>query len=100
MELKDTIELMTSGDYKARFIAEYEQAVIRIKKLMDFIEAIESGKVSVMYEDQKLLLGAQYGYMVGYIRVMQDRADEEDIDLPDFDDIDVPKELFSHKGNA
>ena len=77
MELKDTIELMTSADYKARFIAEYEQAVIRIKKLMDFIEAIESGKVAVMYEDQKLLLGAQYGYMVGYIRIMQDRADEK-----------------------
>ena len=100
MELKDTIEMMTSADYKARFIAEYEQAVIRIKKLMDFIEAIESGKVPVMYEDQKLLLGAQYGYMVGYIRIMQDRADEEDIDLPDCDDIDVPKALFSHKGNA
>lgn len=87
MELKDTIELMTSADYKARFIAEYEQAVIRIKKLMNFIDALESGKVPVAYEDQKLLLGVQYGYLVGYICVMQDRAAEEDIDLPRYEDV-------------
>ena len=33
MELKDTIELMQSADYKDRFKAEYFQAVIRLKKL-------------------------------------------------------------------
>ena len=33
MELKDTIELMNSNDYKERFKAEYLQAKIRYDKL-------------------------------------------------------------------
>ena len=33
MELKDTIELMTSEDYKERFKAEYLQLKIRIEGL-------------------------------------------------------------------
>ena len=33
MELKDTIELMQSEDYKERFKAEYHQLRIRFEKL-------------------------------------------------------------------
>lgn len=33
MELKDTVEMMNSADYKERFKAEYQQVVIRYKKL-------------------------------------------------------------------
>ena len=33
MELKDTIDLMTSEDYKDRFKAEYYQTKIRYDKL-------------------------------------------------------------------
>ena len=33
MELKDTVSLMQSADYKERFKAEYYQLVIRYKKL-------------------------------------------------------------------
>ena len=32
MELKDTIELMQSDDYKERFKAEYYQVKIRLEK--------------------------------------------------------------------
>lgn len=32
-ELRDTIEMMNSGDYKERFKAEYYQIVIRYQKL-------------------------------------------------------------------
>lgn len=35
MELKDTISLMTSADYKERFIAEYLQLKIRYNKLLN-----------------------------------------------------------------
>ena len=34
MELKDTVELMNSKDYKERFKAEYLQAKIRYDKLV------------------------------------------------------------------
>ena len=35
MELKDTIEMMTSDNYKERFKAEYYQIKIRYEKLKD-----------------------------------------------------------------
>ena len=38
MELKDTVQLMQSDDYKDRFIAEYRQLVIRFKKLRKMVE--------------------------------------------------------------
>ena len=37
-ELKDTIELMTSDDYKKRFIAEYNQLLIRFRKLGNILD--------------------------------------------------------------
>lgn len=42
MELKDTIELMTSKDYKERFVAEYWQLKIRYEKLKAFCNKIEA----------------------------------------------------------
>ena len=38
MELKDTIPLMTSGDYRERFKAEYYQLRIRAGKLQSLIQ--------------------------------------------------------------
>ena len=37
-ELKDTIELMTSDDYKERLIAEYYQLLIRFRKLGNILD--------------------------------------------------------------
>ena len=37
MELKDTVELMTSEDYKERFRAEYWQTKIRYDRLMNML---------------------------------------------------------------
>lgn len=42
MELKDTIEMMNSEDYKERFIAEYRQTKIRYEKLKLFNTKIEA----------------------------------------------------------
>ena len=41
MELKETVELMNSEDYKERFIAEYRQVKIRYEKLKNFCNKIE-----------------------------------------------------------
>lgn len=38
MELKQTVEMMNSADYKERFKAEYMQVVIRYKKLANMLE--------------------------------------------------------------
>ncbi len=46
MELKDTMAEMTSGDYKERFKAEYNQAVIRYRKLKEMLDKWDRGKGS------------------------------------------------------
>ena len=38
MELKDTVQLMQSDDYKDRFRAEYQQLAIRYKKLKKMVD--------------------------------------------------------------
>ena len=44
MELKDTIEMMNSSDYKERFKAEYHQTKIRYEKLKAFNNKIEAAQ--------------------------------------------------------
>ncbi len=52
MELKDTIELMCSDDYKERFVAEYRQLKIRYEKLKNFCNKIEAYE-SLNWRDEK-----------------------------------------------
>lgn len=54
MELKDTIELMNSSDYKERFKAEYFQTKIRYEKLHKMTTKYEAG---VMENDASKYLG-------------------------------------------
>lgn len=42
-ELKDTIEMMGSADYKERFKAEYYQNVIRYEKLRAMLDKWDKG---------------------------------------------------------
>ncbi len=82
MELKDTIELMQSHDYKDRFKAEYFQAVIRLQKLHAMLKKWEAGTLEFTPTSSKEALYGQYALMTGYIRILMDRAIEEGIDLP------------------
>lgn len=43
MELKDTVQKMTSPDYKERMVAEYQQTKIRYEKLKAINNKIEAG---------------------------------------------------------
>ena len=49
-ELKDTVEMMNSTDYKERFKAEYQQVVIRYKKLKAMLEKLEREGSSIDVE--------------------------------------------------
>ena len=46
MELKDTVEMMNSTDYKERFKAEYQQVVIRYKKLKNMLDKWDNDKLT------------------------------------------------------
>lgn len=82
MELKDTIELMQSSDYKDRFKAEYFQVVIRLQKLHAVLEKWEAGTLEFTPTGSKETLYGQLTLMTGYLRILLDRAIDEGINLP------------------
>ena len=85
LELKDTIALMTSSDYKERFIAEYWQTKIRYEKLKDFCNKIELANLDIMDEPKHdvpyNVLREQQRIMGEYLHILELRAIIENIDL-------------------
>lgn len=81
MELKDTVELMNSKDYKERFKAEYLQAKIRYNKLDAMTVKYEAGTLNFTPNCPLELLKEQKKYMGNYIRTLRIRAEIEKIDL-------------------
>ena len=90
LELADTVEGMNSSDYKERFVAEYEQLCIRIRKLKRFVGKIKYAKYAGVEEpkhDCPLdLLEKQLMTMTIYKITLEIRAEKyENIKLPDLD---------------
>ena len=81
MELKDTVDLMNSEDYKERFKAEYLQAKIRYDKLDAMTVKYEAGTLNFTPSCSLELLKEQKMYMGNYIRTLKIRAEIEKIDL-------------------
>lgn len=81
MELKDTIEMMQSDDYKERFRAEYHQVKIRYDKLDAMTVKYEAGTLPFTPSCSLELLKEQKACMGNYIRCLKIRAEIEDIDL-------------------
>ena len=81
MELKDTIELMNSSDYKERFKAEYLQVKIRYDKLHKMLVKWDAGTLNFTPTCAKALLLEKKRYMGEYIRCLQVRAEVEGIEL-------------------
>lgn len=83
MELKDTVKMMTSADFKERFLAEYQQVKTRADKLAAMLKKYKEGtllfKPSCSYE----LLFTQLVYMSGYLNILKERAKIEGIELND-----------------
>ena len=81
MELKDTIELMMSEDFKERFIAEYAQLTIRYKGLSWMIIAYENGTLNFTPKCSLEILKQQLKEMKAYMTTLEERAKIEGIDL-------------------
>lgn len=80
MELKDTIELMTSDDYKDRFRAEYLQTKIRYDKLLKTLVKYDSG--TLPFEPANVeLLREQAAAMGRYLYLLEERAELEQIKI-------------------
>ena len=81
MDLNDTIELMSSSDYKDRFKAEYYQTKIRHDKLNKMIVKYEAGTLNFTPDCPIGLLKAQRNAMDNYLYALEVRAETEKIDL-------------------
>jgi hypothetical protein len=81
MELKDTIQLMQSEDYKDRFKAEYYQVKIRTQKLNDMLVKYDAGTLGFNPECSLRLLKDQLSIMRDYMYALEVRAEIEGIDL-------------------
>lgn len=91
MELKDTIKLMESEDYKERFKAEYYQTKIRYEKLKSLNNKIEAYRhldytKRYIMEEPKYdcpidILRCQQRIMGEYLHLLEVRAEIEQIEL-------------------
>ena len=81
-ELKDTVELMNSKDYKERFIAEYAQTKIRYNALHSLLVKKEAGTLDFELATPVLTLKNQASFMGQYLNQLEIRAELEKIELP------------------
>lgn len=81
MELKDTIAMMNSEDYKERFKAEYLQTKIRYEKLHKMCIKYEAGTLNFTPSCSLELLKEQKMYMGNYLRCLELRAEIEKVNL-------------------
>lgn len=81
MELKDTIDLMNSEDFKDRLKAEYYQLLTRYDKLKKTIVNYELGKLDFEPKGGIELLTVQANHMRSYLVCLEMRAIYEGIEL-------------------
>lgn len=79
MELKDTVEMMLSNDFRERFKAEYYQTRIRYEKLKRLLE--NWGNFGFSPVCPKRLLEHQLQKMYEYLYDLTVRAEKENIEL-------------------
>ena len=80
-DLRDTIELMNSEDYKERFKAEYWQTKIRYDKLHKLIIKMEAGTCDFTPSCSLEVHKEQAKYMGMYLYILEVRAEYEGINL-------------------
>ena len=81
MELKDTVQMMQSEDYKERFKAEYFQNVIRYQKLKGMLQKWDNGELNFNPTCPRSTYNMQIKAMTDYIAVLEARAVMEGIEL-------------------
>ncbi len=79
--LEDTVDLMTSSDYRERFVAEYKQLVIRYKGLRSMLDAWDRNELDFEPTCPRSTYNMQIKAMTDYIAVLEARAVMEGIVL-------------------
>ncbi len=79
MELKETIELMQSDDYKDRFKAEYYQVKTRLEKLEAMLDKWDKGELDFTPTCPRMIYDGQVQAMSDYCSALIARAAMEHI---------------------
>lgn len=79
--LKETVELMTSSDYRERFVAEYELLVIGYKGLRNMLDKWDRSELDFTPICPRSTYNMQIKAMTDYIAVLEARAVMEGIEL-------------------
>ena len=95
IELKQTVNLMRSADYKERFQAEYLQTKIRYDKLHKMLVKHEAGTLDFTPTTPIYLLQEQANYMGQYLMRLEIRAEIEGVDLENID-LHLPEPCFGY----
>ena len=80
-ELKETVAGMTSADYKERFKAEYYQLKIRYDKLNAMCKKWDAGDLDFVPTCPRTLYARQLNAMAFYLKVLEERAKIEKVEL-------------------
>jgi hypothetical protein len=80
MNLAETVPLMNGSDFKDRFRAEYFQLSIRLGKLEEMLRKMKAGTLPFTPSCSYELLHEQAVYMKQYKRILEQRAEIENID--------------------
>ena len=81
MNLKDTVEMMNSDDYKERFKAEYYQLVTRYRGLKTMLVKWNKGTLNFEPICPRSTYDMQIKAMADYMAILEARAAKEGIDL-------------------
>lgn len=84
-ELKETVELMNSANYKDRFIAEYMQLKIRYNKLFNMLMKWDKHELDFKPDVPRVVYNKQIKAMNDYLKVLEERAKIEGIDLSKYE---------------
>ena len=85
MDLKDTVNIMCSNDYKERFVAEYCQTKIRYERLKTMNTKRKAGVLTFEPICSDELLRQQQSLMGQLLEVLEIRALREQITLPELE---------------
>lgn len=84
-DLKNTVNMMLSEDYKDRFTAEYFQTFARYMRLKRFCNKIEAAQIKNVPEPEHdcplPLLREQQRAMGEYLKILELRAEIENVDI-------------------
>ena len=80
-KLSQTVDMMTSSDYKERFKAEYAQVGIRYKKLKNMLDKWDKNELTFTPTCPISTYNIQIKAMTDYIAILEARAVMENIIL-------------------